>query len=104
MTCQIRAGDIGTVFIVQIVDCESGLPIDLSLATTMTIKFLLPDKTVIERTAVFTTDGTDGRIQYVTIAGDLSLAGLWKIQAYAVDSGFTNNSEIEEFRVYSNLS
>jgi len=103
MSCQIHVDDIGTIFRVTIIDCETGLPIDLSAATTLIIKFFLPDKSVIEKTAVFTTDGADGKIQYITAADDISQAGLWKIQAFAIDSGFENSSEVSEFRVYSNL-
>lgn len=38
------------------------------------------------------------------VAGYLSQAGRWKIQGFIVDSGFENNSSVEEFKVLSNLS
>lgn len=104
MTCQIRVGDIGTIFRVTIIDCDTGLPIDVSAATTLTIKFLLPDLSVLEKSAVFTTAGVDGKIQYVTIDGDLSQPGRWKIQGFVVDSGYSNHSVVEEFNVLSNLN
>jgi len=104
MTCQIHQDDIGTVFKTKIIDCETGAVIDISASTSRRIKFLLPDLTVVEKAAVFTTDGTDGYIQYVTVAGDLSQSGRWKIQGFIADAGFENNSSVEEFNVLSNLS
>ena len=104
MTCHIRVGDIGTVFIVTVIDCDTGLPIDVSAATTKTIKLLLPDLSVLEKAASFTTDGTNGKIQYTIASGDLSQSGRWKIQGYVVDSGYTNHSAVEEFNVLANLS
>lgn len=104
MTCHIRVGDIGTVFIVTIIDCDTGLPIDVSAATTKTIKFLMPDLSVLEKPAIFTTDGTNGKIQYAIVDGDLSQPGRWKIQGYVVDGGYTNHSSVEEFTVLANLS
>lgn len=104
MTCQIHVGDIGTKLIVTITDCDTGLPINISGATVKKIKLTLPDLSVVEKTAVFSSDGTDGKIEYATIASDLSQAGRWKIQGYIVDGAFTNNSEVAEFLVHSNLS
>ncbi len=104
MICNIQKLDIGTIFRVTIIDCETKLPIDLSSATEMKIKFFLPDKSVIEKTAVFTTSGIDGKIEYITVANDLSIAGRWKIQGYVVDSGYTNSSSVEEFIVSDNLN
>ena len=104
MTCNIQKLDIGTVFRAAIIDCDTGLPINISAATVKKIKFQLPDLTVMEKDAVFTTNGSDGYIQYKTVANDLSLAGRWKIQGYVVDSGYTNSSSVEEFIVLSNLS
>ena len=101
---KIHKGDIGTKFKVKIVDDDTGLPIDTSSATTKTIKFQLPDLSVVEKTADFSTNGNDGYIEYITIADDLSQAGRWKIQGFVIDSGFENSSEVSEFLVHKNLS
>lgn len=103
MTCEVHVDDVGTALIVTIVDCN-GDAINISAATEKKIKLTLPDLSVVEKTAEFSSDGTDGKIQYTTVADDLSQAGRWKIQGFIVDSGFENNSEVAEFKVYSNLS
>jgi hypothetical protein len=54
----------------------------VSLATDLKIKFLKPDGTLVEKAATFTTDGTDGKIQYVTTADDLDQVDQWGIQAW----------------------
>lgn len=104
-TADIRQGDIGTELVVEIVD-EDGTVIDVSAATTKTIKLKKPgaDGTVSEKTAVLDTDGTDGKIVYVTIADDLDTAGRWKIQGYVVLGSNKWHSQEAEFLVKSNLS
>lgn len=100
---EIHKGDIGTKFKVRIVDEATDLPIDISAATAKTIKFFLPDLSCLEKDAAFSTDGTDGYIEYITVADDLSLAGRWKIQGFVIDSGFENNSAVAEFNVKDNI-
>lgn len=77
---QAQLNDIGTVLRVQIVD-EDGTPIDISAATVKEILLLKPDKrTSLLKTATFTTDGTDGMMEYVTVDGDLDKLRVWQIQ------------------------
>ena len=77
---QAQLNDIGTVLRVQIVD-EDGAPIDISAATVKEILLLKPDKrTSLLKTATFTTDGTDGMIEYATVDGDLDTLRVWQIQ------------------------
>lgn len=100
---EIHQGDIGTVFKVRIINDITGDAVDVSSATEKTITFRKPDKTAVEKTATFSTDGSDGYIQYSTIAGDLDQIGLWKLQARVVSPTFTNNSETDSFEVKKNL-
>ena len=69
----IHTGDTGTVFIITISD--TGVPVDLSSGTSASnvILFKRPDRTTFNRPAVFDTDGKDGRIKYVSVAGDISM-------------------------------
>lgn len=80
----IHVGDIGTVFTLTIKD-DAGAAVNVSSAAgagTKKIKFLRPDGTVLEKTATFTTDGTDGKITCTSASGDLNQAGMWKMQGY----------------------
>lgn len=83
MSCAdtIKVGDIGTVFRMTVIDCATSAIVDLSSQTAMVYTFKKPDGTLITRTPVFTTDGTDGVIEYTTIASDIDAAGQWFLQA-----------------------
>ncbi len=102
-TCvqEVHLLDIGTVFEVTLKDCDT--PIDISSATTQQIIFRKPDGTSVTKTAIFASDGTDGKLRYVTIADDLDQIGTWKIQAKVEIPSGTWSSNIDKFKVYSNL-
>lgn len=76
----IHVGDIGTMFKLTIVD-QDGIPVPMDNSFVVTMTFLLPDKSTIDRTASFLTDGSDGIVKYITVAGDLTQAGRWQLQA-----------------------
>ena len=98
---EIHIGDIGTRFIVTVRDGEAVCP--LELATTLQIIFKRPDKQLLTKTATLVTDGSDGQIQYTTIAGDLSQAGAWSFQARIVSPAGEWHSDIQPFTIYPNL-
>ena len=103
---QAHVNDIGTIFRVTVYDTTStgGSEIaDISGATTKQFTFKRPDGTTFTKTAVFTTDGSDGDIQYLSVDGDLDIAGTWHLQAYVVSSAGTWNTEVGHFKVYENL-
>lgn len=95
-----RIGDVGTVFETTIVD-QDDLVVDISLATTKTLKFRKPDASTATKTASFVTDGTDGKLKYTTVTNDLDQAGDWKAQAVVVFTGSATQwtSTIHDFRV-----
>lgn len=102
---EIHVGDVGTAFLLTIKD-QDGAIVDISDATTLSVVFTLPDKTSTTKTGETYTDGTDGIVRYVTIAGDLSQAGRWKLQAVVTlpgGDGGTWHSEIHKFAVKANL-
>ena len=102
MTEQIHIGDIGTVFKVLITD-ENGDALNISTATTKQIIFRKPgNRGTLTVDADFTTDGSDGYIQYAIVDGDLDTFGVWQIQAKVITPQFTNYSEIDDFRVRAN--
>ena len=103
---EAHVNDIGTTFRVTVYDTTStgSLTVaDISTATTKQIIFRDPNGGTLTKTAVFTTDGTDGQIEYVTIDGDLSIAGTWAIQANVVTSSSNHKTSVGKFRVFENL-
>ena len=97
-----HVGDIGTAFGVEIT--EDGSAVDVSGATTKTIKLRPPTGATQEKTASFRTDGTDGIIEWATtLATDLSIAGRWSIQGYIESPTWSGHTEIDHFTVEPNL-
>ncbi len=83
----VRLNDIGVVFTVTILEPDPTDPTslivkDISAATVLEIILQKPnpDLTKITKTAVFVTDGTDGKITFTSIAGDLDIAGRWSLE------------------------
>jgi hypothetical protein len=100
---EIHIGDVGTVLTFTVKN-QAGVVVNLSTATQHDLIFRKPDGTVLSKTGAFVTDGSDGKIKYVTVAGFLDLAGIWKVQA-DIDYATTKwKSDIGEFRVYANLA
>ena len=97
----IRQDDYGTKFEVTIND-ENGV-VDVSGATTKNIIFEKPSGTKITQAASFTNSGTDGKIEYTTVSGDLNEAGTWKIQAQIATVDGDWKSNISAFPVEPNL-
>ena len=102
MTIYAHNGDIGTVFELTIVDTDE-VPIDVSTAIVKYIYFQDPTGARMRKTATFTTDGTDGKIQYVTIAGDIDEVGTWQVQGYVETSLGKFYTEKMSFQVSSTL-
>jgi len=100
---EIHVGDIGTVIGMTIYD-EQGAIVDVSSASVKYIIFYKHDGTTVNKSAEFTTDGTDGKIQYTTIAGDLNVGGIWKKQGYVVLSAGTWYTNKINFTVHNNLT
>ena len=101
MASQIHVDDVGTTLIGTFSDCGSA--IDISSASSIQMIIRKPDQTRLTKTATFVTDGTDGQVQYVSIAGDFDQAGNYKIQGLVVDGGATYYSSISTFKVYCNI-
>lgn len=81
MAATLRVGAVGVDLIVPLTD-SGGNPIDLSTATEMTLYLQQPTGTpTTAKVAQRLGSGTEGRLIYTTVAGDLPVAGDWKIQA-----------------------
>ena len=98
-----HGGDIGYLFTVTITD-DAGTALDISDATTLQLRFKSPSRTLKTLTAIFATDGTNGKIQYTTAnATDLDMPGRWSIQARVVAPNYDKSSETDTFTVLKNL-
>ena len=78
----VRKDDIGTKFTVTTV--EDDVAKDGSLATTQELIFTKPDGTEVTQTSVFVTDGSDGKIRYVSVADDLDQVGRWRLRGHVI--------------------
>jgi hypothetical protein len=94
----IRINDEGTTIRGTIYD-ETDTVVDISTATVKQFRLRKPDKTFVSKTATFSAGGTDGRIQYTLVAGDIDQAGRWEIEAYVEMPSGKWYSQTNEFFV-----
>lgn len=97
----LQVGNIGSIIRARIRD-QAGAIVDVSAATTKTFYFKLSGR-LIARTATLTTDGTDGLIEYATVAGDLNRHGPMQIQAKVMFGTDTFNTNVVQRPVLENL-
>ena len=82
----LRKGDVGTIL--RWTASEDGGPVDVSAATVKQVKLVKPSGMQVTRALVNSTkasdkkDGTDGRVEYVTVAGDLDQKGTYTWQLF----------------------
>ncbi len=105
---KLQLNDVGTKFVLTIHEESTADPctlvaVDISSATAMTLEFAKPDGTTFSRTAVLDSTGTDGKLKYVTIAGDINAAGKWRVQAAATIGGWVGRSDVHSFLVAANV-
>jgi hypothetical protein len=103
MAGQMRRFDIGSI--IRVTVKENGLVFNASAAIGKTMKLRKPSGSVLERPAEFQTDGTDGIVQYTTVANDLDESGPWTGQVF-LDFAATARWHAEPFNftVGENLS
>ena len=102
-TIYVHNGDVGTIFRLTIKD-TAGAAIDVSTASVKYIYFQDPSGVKTQKTAAFYTDGTDGKIQYTTVAGDIDEVGTWMVQGY-VETGLGKFwTAKDSFKVYSTFA
>lgn len=97
---QIHVGDTGTALVVRVTD-ESGAPVNIAAAAALVVFLTAPSGAVLTRTAALDTDGLDGRMTYITQAGDLSAKGTWEIQARVTLGGATWSTRRATFQVFA---
>lgn len=82
---------------------EKGLVVDISTATQKNIIITKPHRIKLNRTASFVTDGTDGKISYDTVSGEIDVTGTYRIQAFIKTPAGDYFTEIKSFFVAKNL-
>ncbi len=97
---EIHVNDIGTTF--QLTFKDDGSVVNISSAT-ITIMLQGPDDVTLSKTGSLVSDGTDGKAEYVTISGDLSTPGTWKLQGKLAFASTTYFSDVHTFMVHKNL-
>lgn len=98
----MQVGDIGTSIVLTIID-QDGAVVNVSASSARNINFKKPNGAAMTKSASFFTDGTDGKIAYTTIAGDLDQAGIWDMQAKVVLPSGTWYSEVKKVTVGAQL-
>jgi hypothetical protein len=99
----LHVGDIGAVIRRNLKNVD-GTVLDISSATTKEIVLLSPSGDKATKTAAFTTNGTDGKLQYTTtITTDLHEPGVWRAEAHVILSSGEFRSDAPPFVVSGNL-
>tara|TARA_Y100000004_G_scaffold192419_1_gene252920 strand:+ start:546 stop:851 length:306 start_codon:yes stop_codon:yes gene_type:complete len=101
MASEIHVDDVGTRFLITVQD--DGVAVDISSAVSRHIKLKKPSSTVLDRTGTLYTDGTDGKMYYDAVAGDLDEAGDYKIQGKVIFSAGTFSTDVKKFKVHCNI-
>lgn len=101
MASEIHVNDVGTRFLATIKD--DGVVVDISTALSITMIFKKPDDEIVNKNGTLYTNGTDGKVYYDTIIGDLDEAGQYKLQAKVVLTNGTYYTDIYTFQVHCNL-
>lgn len=98
----LQKGAIDAIIRCTITEDGDVLPIDGATAKNIVLRS--PSGVVKTKTAAFTTDGTDGMLQYVTSsASDLDETGWWKAQPDITIPGYSGRCSVAQFEVLGNL-
>lgn len=97
----LHVTDIGTEIRVTVMDGSSLL--DVSTATVKKILFKHKTGVTFSRDAAFVTDGTDGKIKYILVQGDIDLQGKWELQVYLEFSTGKWHSSKATFEAAANI-
>lgn len=96
--------DVGNILLLTIKEEGETVGKNIQSATAITYLMKKPDETVSELTAAFDTNGTDGKVTYTYIAGDLDQVGLYEIQVKVVSVTWTGISSSYFFTVRDTLT
>jgi len=97
----IQADDFGWVG--RLTLQQDGATFDASSYTTKEFIFIDPDGTAATKTADFDSDGTDGKLKYTILTGEVDSAGNWNVVARIKKAGVELTTDPLEFRVKARL-
>ena len=101
---EIHENDIGTKFKLTVKDGSSAVNISSAVsAGTKQVIIKKPSGDMLEKNASFTTDGTDGVMEYTTVANDLEESGTYKLQGKVQITDGTFFTDVHTFKVYRNI-
>ena len=101
MASEIHQDDFGTKLLMTITD--HGSVVDISNAINQEIRMVKPNDEVIDRPAIFETDGTDGKMYYIAQAGDFDQAGYYRMQGKVILPAGSYKTDIHKFKVHCNI-
>jgi hypothetical protein len=103
MAATPHEGDIGSVFRITLSKAD-GTAFSLVGATTLEVLMEAPSGAIKIFPGILSTDGSDGTLQYTTVAAsDLNEVGGWKIQAHVIVPAGNFHSDVAKFKVGANL-
>jgi hypothetical protein len=97
-TVEIPISETGYVLEVQVMQRGGGGADNISSATDLQVHLEAPNGRGIERTAAFTSDGTDGKLRYTATSADVNGKGVWKIRGHYHEAGSLRHTEWGTFR------
>lgn len=97
VTADLHLNDVGTLILITIK--EGSAAVDISSATVQQFDFKKKDGTTFTVDTQFFTDGTDGVMEYITLAGDIDQVGKWSVQPYLEMPNWQGHTQKVDFRV-----
>ena len=82
---------------------QDGSARDISSYTTREFIFRDPDGTETTKTASFDSDGTDGKLKYTILTGEVDSVGSWYVQARIAKAGAELTADRLGFAVKARL-
>lgn len=84
----IIAGDYGQTIVLTVKDVDTAAAADISAySDSVEVELKDPYGTVTTKTAAFSTDGSDGLVEYALADGDIDAGGTWRIRAKVTKTG-----------------
>ena len=98
----VQKNTIGFAINVQVL--TNFKPMDLSEASVKTLLLKKPSGAVIQRSLSFLNNGSDGKLIYYTVSGDLDQDGDWQLQAQVSNPDGIWWTDTTTFTVLPNLA
>jgi hypothetical protein len=97
----VQVGTIGLMIELGVKEAYNYL--NLSTASIKNIIIKKPSGMYLTVSGSYTTNGTDGKIYYTTREGDLSEAGVYKVQGQIAIGTFSGYTTATQFTVVANI-